>query len=71
MRRMEAFTAIPVAQRPVKMLTEMLAELDELPGVLIVFNHPLWDLYRIGKEKHLFLVNDFLAVNGQFATRSS
>lgn len=66
MRRMEAFTAIPVAERPTKMLTEMLAELDELPGVLIVFNHPLWDLYRIGEEKHRFLVNDFLAVNGQF-----
>jgi hypothetical protein len=66
MQRMEAFTAIPLAERPVKMLTDMLAELDELPGVLIVFNHPLWDLYRIGKEKHLFLVNDFLAVNGQF-----
>ncbi len=66
MRRMEAFTAIPVAQRPAKMLTDMLAELDELPGVLIVFNHPLWDLYRIGTAKHRFLVNDFLAVNGQF-----
>jgi hypothetical protein len=66
MQRMEAFTAIPIAERPVKMLTDMLAELDEIPGVLIVFNHPLWDLYRIGREKHLFLVNDFLAVNGQF-----
>jgi hypothetical protein len=66
MQRMEAFTAIPIAERPAKLLTEMLAELDELPGVLIVFNHPLWDLYRIGEAKHRFLVNDFLAVNGQF-----
>jgi hypothetical protein len=66
MQRMEAFTAIPVGERPAKMLTNMLAELDEQPGVLIVFNHPLWDLYRIGTEKHRFLVNDFLAVNGQF-----
>jgi hypothetical protein len=66
MRRMEAFTALPSAERPAKMLTDMLAELDEIPGVLIVFNHPLWDLYRIGEEKHRFLVNDFLAVNGQF-----
>jgi hypothetical protein len=66
MRRMEEFTAIPAGERPAKMLTDMLAELDELPGVLIVFNHPLWDLYRIGKEKHRFLVNDFLAVNGQY-----
>ena len=66
MRRMEAFTAIHSAERPIKLLTEMLAELDELPGVLIVFNHPLWDLYRIGDQKHRFLVNDFLAVYGQF-----
>jgi hypothetical protein len=66
MARMEAFTAIPVAERHPKMLTGMLAELDEIPGVLIVFNHPLWDLYRIGMERHRFLVNDFLAVNGQF-----
>jgi hypothetical protein len=66
MERMEAFTAIAPAGRPARMLTEMLAELDEIPGVLIIFNHPLWDLYRIGREKHRFLVNEFLAVNGQF-----
>jgi hypothetical protein len=66
MARMQAFTAIPQAERPTALLRDMLAELDELPGVLIVFNHPLWDLYRIGKEKHRFLVNDFLALYGQF-----
>jgi hypothetical protein len=66
MERMESFTAIPVAERPAGMLTDMLAELDEVPSVLIVFNHPLWDLYRIGRDKHRFLVNEFLAVNGQF-----
>jgi hypothetical protein len=66
MARLEAFTAIPQAERPAALLRDMLAELDELPGVLIAFNHPLWDLYRIGKEKHRFLVNDFLAVYGQF-----
>ena len=66
MGRMAAFTAVPAAERPVKLLKEMLAELDELPGVLIVFNHPLWDLYRIGDAKHRLLVNDFLAVYGQF-----
>jgi hypothetical protein len=66
MKRLAAFTAMPVETRAPKLLTEMLAELDELPGVLIVFNHPLWDLYRVGKEKHDVLVNEFLAVNGQF-----
>jgi hypothetical protein len=66
MERMEVFTAIPIAERPAGMLTDMLAELDEISGVLIVFNHPLWDLYRIGQQKHRFLVNEFLAINGQF-----
>ncbi len=66
MERLAAFTAMPVETRPAKLLTEMLAELAELPNVLIVFNHPLWDLYRVGKEKHDVLVNEFLAVNGQF-----
>jgi hypothetical protein len=66
MERFAEFTAIPVETRSPKLLTEMLAELDELPGVLIVFNHPLWDLYRVGRQKHDVLVNEFLAVNGQF-----
>jgi hypothetical protein len=66
MERLAAFTAMPVETRPLKLLTEMLAELDELPGVLIVFNHPLWDLYRVGREKHDVLVKEFLAVNGQY-----
>jgi hypothetical protein len=66
MARLAAFTAIPVSERAPKLLTEMLAEMDELPGVLIVFNHPLWDLYRVGKERHDVLVNEFLAVNGQY-----
>ncbi|HXC97462.1 MAG TPA: hypothetical protein VNU92_17310 [Edaphobacter sp.] len=66
MERFAEFTAMPVETRSPKMLTQMLAELDELPGVLIVFNHPIWDLYRVGKEKHEVLVNEFLAVNGQY-----
>lgn len=69
MARFAEFTAIPATgpdARPASLLREMLAELDEIPGVLIVFNHPLWDLYRIGPERHCFLVNDFLAIYGQF-----
>ena len=66
MVRLEAFTAIPIAERAPAMLHEILAELDELPNVLLIFNHPLWDLYRIGDDAHRVLVNDFLAVHGQF-----
>jgi hypothetical protein len=66
MDRFRRFTATPIAERPAAQLGNMLAELHSLPNVLIVFNHPLWDLYRIGAARHQFLVNDFLAVHGQF-----
>jgi hypothetical protein len=45
-------------------LTELLIALNAEPNVLVVFNHPLWDLYRIGQDKHEFLVNEFLQKNG-------
>ena len=66
MERMREFTAIPVGTRNPELLREMLAELDEIPGVLIVFNHPIWDLYRVGKDRHDVLVNEFLARHGQY-----
>jgi hypothetical protein len=34
--------------------------------VLVVFNHPMWDLYLIGEERHQFLVNEFLQKNGKY-----
>jgi hypothetical protein len=65
MLRLAEFTAMPPADRAPELLGALLAELDSLPGVLIVFNHPMWDLYRIGKARHRFLVNEFLALHGQ------
>jgi hypothetical protein len=47
-------------------LTAILSALNAEPNVLVVFNHPMWDLYIIGKEKHQFLVNEFLQKNGAF-----
>jgi hypothetical protein len=66
MERLRTFTAIPSETRQPGLLTEMLTELHELPDVLIIFNHPLWDLYRIGRDRHNVLVNEFLAINGQY-----
>jgi hypothetical protein len=60
MRVFEDFTAEPND----KELTEILAALHQEPNVLVVFNHPLWDLYLVGKEKHEFLVNEFIQRNG-------
>jgi hypothetical protein len=62
MSTFEEFTANPSSAR----LTEILAALHALPNVLIVFNHPMWDLYIIGKEKHRQRVQDFMAENGKF-----
>ena len=47
-------------------LTEILAALHRERDVLVVFNHPMWDLYQVGKGKHQFLVNEFLQKNGAF-----
>jgi hypothetical protein len=51
-----AYTANPSHQR----LGEILAALNDEPNVLVVFNHPAWDLYLIGKVRHKYLVNEFL-----------
>jgi hypothetical protein len=45
-------------------LKEILTALNDEPNVLVVFNHPLWDLYFVGQEKHDVLVREFLQRNG-------
>ncbi len=62
MAELSEFTANPSDAR----LTEILKELHSEPNVLVVFNHPMWDLYMVGKEKHQFLVNEFLQKNGAY-----
>ncbi|MGA2808127.1 MAG: hypothetical protein ABSE87_08325 [Terracidiphilus sp.] len=62
MRTLTDFTANPSDAR----LTEILKALHEEPNVLVVFNHPLWDLYLVGQDKHEFLVGEFLQKNGAF-----
>jgi hypothetical protein len=42
------YTAAPNERR----LFAMLRELDDMPGVLVVFNHPIWDLHKVGDELH-------------------
>ncbi len=60
MESLAEFTRNPSDAR----LTEILVALNREANVLIVFNHPIWDLYRIGQQKHEFLVNEFLQKNG-------
>jgi hypothetical protein len=62
MATLEQFTAHPSDAG----LTEILSSLHAEPNILVIFNHPLWDLFTVGKERHNFLVNEFLQKNGQF-----
>lgn len=55
-RRFAAFTATPSEA----LLRSMLHELDDIRGVLLVFNHPVWDLHKIGRELHMREVLRFL-----------
>lgn len=47
-------------------LTEMFAMLNELPGVLVILNHPLWDIELVGKERHEALLKDFIRNHGRW-----
>ncbi|WP_158750627.1 hypothetical protein [Acidobacterium sp. S8] len=62
MKIFEEYTANPDEAK----LTEILAALHALPNVLIVFNHPMWDLYLIGCAKHKQRVESFMMANGEY-----
>ena len=47
-------------------LTEMFALLNELPGVLVILNHPLWDIELVGKERHNELLKQFIRTHGRW-----
>jgi hypothetical protein len=45
-------------------LADLLALLDETPGVLVVLNHPHWDIECIGTERHEAALKQFFAAHG-------
>ena len=61
-RQLNAFTDDPSYQR----LHELLDMLDRLRDVLIVLNHPLWDLPSIGREQHRHALNAFVTEFGSY-----
>lgn len=56
MADLSAYTENPASRN----LAELLEMLDDLPEVLVVFNHPLWDLYGMGRQEFLGVVDRFL-----------
>jgi len=47
-------------------LIELLGMLQENPDILVVLNHPMWDLAGIGRARHVHVVSGFLAKLGMF-----
>lgn len=47
-------------------LTDLFAMLNELPQVLVIFNHPIWDIEMVGPERHAELLKAFLQEHGQW-----
>jgi hypothetical protein len=45
-------------------LHELFALLNEDPSILVVLNHPLWDIELVGQEKHETLLSHFLIKMG-------
>ncbi len=47
-------------------LAEVFAMLNDLPGVLVILNHPLWDIEIVGKERHEALLKEFIKKHGRW-----
>ena len=47
-------------------LHELFAMLGEIPEVLVVLNHPLWDIEIVGKERHEILLKNFVREHGKW-----
>jgi len=65
MKTLSDYTANPSESSGTRLI-EILRALHDEPNVLVVFNHPMWDLYLIGAERHQFQVNEFLLKNGNY-----
>jgi hypothetical protein len=44
----------------------MLAMLNEIPTVLVILNHPLWDIELVGEVRHRQLLKDFIRKHGRW-----
>lgn len=54
------------AKQKVSKLNELFGMLWEIPDVLIVLNHPAWDIEMSGEAAHSLLLNQFLRENGRW-----
>lgn len=57
-----SFSEKPTNER----LHELFAMLNEIPQVLVILNHPLWDIEIVGKERHAHLLKNFIKEFGRW-----
>jgi hypothetical protein len=57
-----SFSDNPTGER----LHELFAMLNEIPQVLVILNHPLWDIEIVGKERHELLLKNFIKEYGRW-----
>jgi hypothetical protein len=62
MANLTEYTRNPADQK----LPELLCALHEIPEVLVVLNHPLWNLAGLGQEQHERTLRTLLCKYGQF-----
>ena len=58
---LNAYTQNPADKR----LVELIGSLNALPEVLVIFNHPLWDLAEVGEARHLRAIESFMDLAGR------
>jgi hypothetical protein len=56
------FCENPTSER----LHELFAMLNNIPEVLVILNHPLWDIEMVGKERHKILLKSFIKEYGRW-----
>lgn len=47
-------------------LNQMFAMLNEIPEVLVILNHPIWDIEMVGAERHEILLKNFIREHGRW-----
>ncbi len=47
-------------------LNELFAMLSEIPQVLVILNHPIWDIEMVGAVRHEILLKSFIRTHGQW-----
>ena len=47
-------------------LNELFAMLNDMREVLVILNHPIWDIEMVGKERHEILLKNFIKEHGRW-----